>query len=191
MREPEVFASGDSLIFQRYLPNYLPSDGWSIAGVLSQNSDAGALPKANFESATDPTGRLHLVNVPNFGAGLDSGAYIFSEEIVNAGTGERHQIYYADNFMLGPNLAAGLATGSQQTMAQQMVGILFTSLKQLYVQQFQETDVQRNRFVMQKQQEVRKELQYWLAMRQNEVQHERARNGQPSGAVAEPIFMIG
>ena len=194
-QEPIAIAAGDSLIFQRNLPNYLPSKGWSIQGTLTlPMPNGGGRVVAQFVSVPDSTNQYHLVNVPNFAAAIDAGNYIFSEEIVCAAggesPGEKHQIYFNDNFNLGDNLAGGVGA-APLTEAQQMLAILYTSLKQLYVKQFSETDVQRNRFVIQKQAEVRKELQYWLAVRQNEVQIENVRNGRPSGAVSVPVFNIG
>jgi hypothetical protein len=107
-RPPERFVSGDSLIFQQNLPNYLPANGWAIRLTITQ---PGGNQVAQAISAPDATNNFHTFNVPNFCAGLDAGGYVITEEVLNAATGERHQIYFSDSFQLSGDLADSLAAG--------------------------------------------------------------------------------
>jgi hypothetical protein len=190
-REPDFFTSGDTLLFNRNLPNYLPSAGWSIHLTVTQVLPNAGHVAAQAVSVPDATNAFHTFNVPNFAAGLDAGLYILSEEVVNANTGEKHQIYYNDNFLIGPDLGDGLSSASVKTEAQQMLEVISSTLKDLYKQKFTETDVQRNRFVLQKTTEALNDYKFWWHRRQQEIQFENVRNGRPSGAVSEPVFCIG
>lgn len=184
-REPEIFAAGDSLAFQRYLPNYLPSDGWSLHYTLTDPNAGVALTGFNSTvSTTDAT--CHSVSVNNFAADIAQGDYILTGEAVNI-SGEKNQIYYAE-LTIRPNLDGGMAGAPILTTAQKMIAILEKSLADLYVQKFQETDVQRNKFVMQKQTEVLANLQYWYEKRMNEVAMERMRNGRSNPNDLMPVF---
>ena len=156
-REPEVFASGDTLLFQKYLRNYLPTDGWALHYVVTLSQPNGANKVAEFfsaQSATDPT--CHAVNVPNFGAGLDpAGEYVLTGQLVNAagnpGLGiaaGQKQTFYIGELALDPDLIDGLATAPVTTFAQQMVDILKAKLTRLEAYDLTETDVQRTRFVI-------------------------------------------
>jgi hypothetical protein len=198
-REPETFVSGDTLLFQRNLPNYLPSDGWAINLTVTQNTPAGASLAVEAQSTPDATNRYHCFNTANFCDGLDDGIYILSEEVINAAgnpalniaAGAKHQIYYRDDFTVMADLADGLASGPVLTEAQQMLAALFDSYKQLIKLKFAETEDLRSRFKLQDQQQIRQEIMYWKEMRMNEIQHERVRNGRPPGNVSTGVFCIG
>ena len=185
-REPEIFAAGDTLVFQRYLPDYLPDDGWSLHYVLTD--PVGGVQLLTFDSATSADDEtVHAVNVANFAATIPQGDYILTGQVVNATTGEKHQIYYAE-LSLQPDLAAGTAGGPILTTAQKMIQSLESILADLYKQKFQETDVQRSRFVAKKTSEVLKDLQYWYEKRANEVNLEAIRGGGGNMNDFTPIF---
>ncbi len=184
-REPEIFAAGDSLAFQRYLPAYLPAAGWSLHYALTDPITGILL--TSFDSTTSTTdATCHAVSINNFAAAIDQGDYILTGQAVNV-SGEKNQIYYAE-LTIQPNLAGGTAAAPILTTAQKMITILEKSLADLYVQKFQETDVQRNRFVMQKQTEVLQNLQYWYEKRMNELAMERMRNGRSNPNDLVPVF---
>lgn len=156
-REPETFCSGDTLIFSKYLPNYLPADGWALHYVLTVSKPNGAQKVAEFystQSASDPS--CHSVNVPNFCAGLDpSGEYVLTGQVVNAvgnaGKGiaaGQKQTFYIGELAIGPDLADGLATAPVTTFAQQMLDTLKAKLARLESYDLTETDVQRTRFIV-------------------------------------------
>lgn len=194
-----MFTSGDTLLFNRHLPNYLPSDGWSIQLTITQPLPLAGKLVAQVNSTPSATNDFHQFNVPNFCAGLDAGLYILSSEVVNVAgnpalgiaAGTKHQIYFNDNFLVGADLGDGLASNPVQTRAQQMLAVITATLVELYKQKFQETDVQRNRFVLQKTTEALNDFKFWTAKRQEEIQQENVRNGRPSGATAQAVFMIG
>ncbi len=189
-REPEQFAAGDTLIFQRNLPNYPPSDGWSIQLTVSMVGPTGAQIQQQVTSVPDSTNAYHTFNVANFLATADAGTYILSEEVINSGTGQKNQIYYSDNFQVGPNLANGTSTQTF-TFAQQCITTIQTTLLGLYARMNKETDVQRSRYVQVEIDKMRNEEAYWQERRRIEIQNERAANGRQPGNVSRPIFSIG
>jgi hypothetical protein len=198
-REPEQFVAGDSLIFQRNLPNYLPSDGWAIKLTVSQPTANGAVETAQVNSAADPTNRYHQFNAPGFCAGVVEGVYILSEEVVNAAgnaplgiaANTRHQIYYRDDFFIGPDLTDGLVTGEVLTEAQTNLQLLNSTYQELIKLKFATTEDLRSRFDIKKQKEILDDIKYWKEVRTNEIQMERVRNGRRPGNVSKPIFAIG
>ena len=200
-REPDSFVSGDTLLFQRSLPSFLPSDGWQAKLVVTQNTPNGAQKVAEADSAPDSTNSFHCYNYPNFCAGLSAGTYVLTEEVVNAAgnaatnppiaAGTKHQIYFADNFTVQDDLADGLATAPVQTEAQINLALLNTTYRQLMALKFAETEDLRSRFRIQDQQKVLQDIKYWKNIRILEIQQERARNGQNPGNVQEAVFCIG
>lgn len=190
-RPPESFVSGDSLIFNQRLPNYLPSSGFAIRLTLTKNTPNGAEKVDEVVSTPDVTNAFHQFNETSFGAGLDSGNYVLSEEVFNAGTGERHQIYFADNFQIGADLADGLATAPVQTDAQIILAGLYDTYKQLLKLKFAETEDLRSRFRLQDQSKILEDIKYWKSVCINEMQIGRSRNGQRPGNVQDAVFYIG
>lgn len=198
-REPEIFASGDTLLFQRYLPAYMPGDGWHLHYVMSQPQPAGAQKIFEFDSATsttDPT--CHAVNVPNFGAGLDAGDYVLSAQVVNTAgnaplgiaAGEKHTIYYAE-LTLDPDLAGGLSSTEIQTFAQRMIPVLEAKIARLESYDLTETDVQRTRFIVED--KTKTYERYWrlLEFRNYELKRERAANTGMDQNYVRPAFAGG
>ncbi len=150
-REPIVFAIGDTLVFQRSLPNYLPSNGWSIQYTLTQPLPNGSKEVFQFTTVADATGNYHTVDILNFGAGLEAGDYVLSGQVVCSPTGEapnqKQTIYYGE-LDLDPDLADGLAAANVQTFVQQMIPILEAKIKRLESYDLTETDIQRSRMVV-------------------------------------------
>lgn len=188
--EPERFTSGDTLIYNRCLRNYLPSNGWKIKLTVSAQRPNAAEDIFQVDSTPDQTNAYHQFNVPNFLGDFDEGTYIFSEEVVNV-NGEKHQIFLNSEFIVGPQLNQGTATGPNLTVAQRMIAIVSSTLEELYAQKFNSTDVQNNSFVLQKTTEAETSLNYWIERRNQEIQQENIRNGRPSGATSMPVFWIG
>ncbi len=198
-REPEAFASGDSLIFQKFLPAYLPGDGWNIHYVVTQNLPNGSKEVASFDSTqgvTDTT--CHVINVPNFGAGLAAGEYVLSAQVVNTAgnaglniaAGEKHTIYYAE-LELDPDLADNLATGPVATFVQSMIPILEAKLQRLEGYDLTETDVQRTRFIVEDKNKTYE--RYWrlLEFRNYEKKQERAANTGQDQNYVRPVYAGG
>ena len=138
MQEPESFASGDTLWFERYLADYLPSAGWSLRYTVTSLN--GQLAAAVQSVVSDSNANRHKVYQQNFAAGLDADDYIFTGEAVNANTGDRKEIYKAV-LTIGADLQDGLATGpllSENAQALQLC--LSASRRRLLAQQFAETE---------------------------------------------------
>ena len=157
-REPSIFPIGDSLMFQRSLPDYLPSDGWSITYAVTPETDGGASPALTFNSTPDSTNKYHVVSIQNFGSGLKPGPYVFSGYLVNT-NGERHQIYYGE-LVLTDNLPAG-STSSHKSFYEEMVEIQKEKVKHLERQILQESDVQRTRFVIEERDKALERLGFY------------------------------
>lgn len=186
--EPLNFAAGDTLIFEKFLHGYLPADGWSIAGTVTDPNSAKAV--ANYvstQSTTDPDS--HAVNVPNFAAAVPQGEYILSEEVINATTGEKHQIYYG-GLVIGPDLNDQTATAPILTFAQQMINALQAALLAMASDTLIETDVQRNRFRKITEEDKRRQLFIWEERRMNEVNKEGIANGRRNTNDFEPVFRM-
>jgi len=185
-REPEIFAAGDSLIFQRYLPAYPSSGGWALHYVLT---DLLGVEKTAFVSIASATLiDAHFVDIDGFAAALDAGDYVLTGQAVNGA--EKHQIYYGTLSLQG-DLAAGASAGEIQTEAQEMISLLKDTLRQLYKLKFAETEDLRSRFKIQDQTKVLEDLRYWKEVRASEIQQERARNGQHPRNFTVPVFSIG
>src|ERR1019366_1692989 len=139
---------------------------------------------AQVMSAPDNTNTYHVFNVPNFCAGLDGGAYVITEQVINVSgnvplgiaVGTRFQIYHDDEFNLQDDLADGLATAPVQTEAQINLALLNDTYRQLIKLKFAETEDLRSRFKLQDEAKILEDIKYWKAVRQNENQCERARN---------------
>ncbi|MDE2019838.1 MAG: hypothetical protein KGJ13_05850 [Patescibacteria group bacterium] len=189
-REPADFTVGDTLLFQRNLPDYLPSDGWAVRLTVTENTATGATKVAEAVSTPDTTSQYHVFNVPNFCAGLAAGTYVLSEEVFNA-AGEKHQIYVRPDFQLQDDLADGLATAPVLTEAQTNLALLNDTYRSLIKLKFAETEDLRSRFRIQDEAKILADIKYWKSVRILEIQQERARNGQNPGNVQEAIFAIG
>lgn len=184
-QEPQLFVIGDTLFFERYFPDYLPSKGWSLSYTLTAEDGTKEI---TFTATVD--GDHFKISEIAFGAGLTPGGYVLTGEVINVANNWKHQIYKAP-LRLNPDLADGLAGGSIQTLAQQMLETIGCTLKEMYRSRFAETDVQRNRFSQKDQEKVLRDWKFWYAKRQEEIQLDRVRNGRPSGAISQPFFAIG
>jgi hypothetical protein len=198
-REPEIFSAGDTLKFNKFLPNYLPADGWALTySVTDELPDSGNLVDSIFStpSATDPS--VHSVNVPNFGAGLEAGDYILTGVVVNAAgnpskniaAGERHTFYIGE-LTFDPDLMDGLSSAPVTTFVQRMIPILEAKIARLEAYDLTETDVQRTRFVIED--KTKTYERYWrlLEFRNYEKKQERASNTGQDQNYVRPVYAGG
>jgi len=190
-REPERFTAGDTLAYNRNLPAYLPSAGWAIQLTVSKALPQGGAQKiAQVVSVPDATNSFHTFAVLNFLGGVPTDQYILSEEVINAGNGgEQHQIYYRDDFMVGPSLATG-AAGQIKSVYERLLEAAQNKLLDLEEQPFSETDQQRNRFVIEQRNALLDRIKWYEAKVKNDKQLEAVRNGQPAGNVQAAVFNI-
>ena len=190
-REPELFASGDSLVFTRTLPGFLASEGWSLHYTATA-------PDGTLLTSADSTadGDDHAVNEDNWAADIDQTAYPFPVQAVLAGfalkdgTNERHQIYYGQ-LTLTANLADATADEPVESEAQEMIRVIKASLKDAYAVVYKQVDIAKTSIIWADIKQLRMELNHWKEVRNNEIQLERARNGKPTGADKVPIFCVG
>ena len=192
-REPINFAAGDSLVFQRYLPSYLPADGWVLHYVLTDNQGQAV---ANFTSTTSTIdSTCHAISAVGFAASLDSGDYYLSGVAINAAgnsaknivVGERHTFYEGD-LTLGDDLQDGLASQTQLTYTQQVLIKLQAQMLSLTDDLIQESDVQRTRFVKQKMKDVSDLIDQYTERRNNEINQENVKNGRGNANDLRPMF---
>jgi hypothetical protein len=186
VREPERFAAGDTLIFQKYFPAYLPNNGWALTYTLT-DANSGKLITQVVSASPDNTN--HLIDDEGFAANKPPGQYILSGEAINAGTGEAHQIYYGP-LTLTPDLEGGQAPGPLLTEAQTQLQNLMAQYTALTQQIIQESDINRTRMLRKKQSDVLTDIKYWKERRFGERRAERARNGEPDGSVTQAVLAV-
>ena len=190
-REPETFAAGDTLAFNRKLPHFLPSAGWAIQLTVSKALPQGGAAKlAQVMSIPDLHNAYHCFAVANFLAGQPTGQYILSEEVINAANAEQHQIYYNDNFMVGPNLVSG-AAGQIKNPYEIILEKALAKLTELEDISLQETDQQRTRFLIEQRTALLERIKFYEAKVANLRNIARAANGQSPNNIQEPVFNIG
>ena len=192
-REPERFAIGDTLKFQRNLPGYKPSDGWSLSYSLIAQTDLSGQQVATFSSAPDSSNTYHTVDVLNFAQGQVAGDFILVGEAICSPTGtypnEKHQIYYS-LLKLQDDLADGQVSGPITTHSQRMITLLEAKLERLEAYDITESDVNRTRFVMEERVKVKQRLMEYKELRRNEIKIENQRNGRDGGEQQFPVFRI-
>jgi hypothetical protein len=185
-QEPLLFSAGDSLIFNRSLPKYLPSAGWSLLYEIAGNAP-GAAP--TFTSTPDPTNTFHQINVlPAVTALWLPGYFELSGFAVNV-SGERHSIYYGE-FVIQPNLGTGVNTANVQTHAQKMIPLLEKALESLAAHSIDDSNIQQTEIRRVKRMDLERQLAWNKELRRNEVALENVRNGRPSGQKIVPQMQI-
>ena len=177
--EPQVFAAGDTLKFQRNFRNYLPSNGWSIHYALIKNLPAGIEKVEDFTSQPDATNNFHTVNIQDFAADQDAGVYVLEGDLVCAPTGEnpndKFRIYLGE-LELDPDLIEGIAQAPVQTFNDQMIPILQAKIKRLEGYDLTETDVQRTRFIVEERAKAWDRYKFCLEFQNWEHKQELQRN---------------
>ena len=185
-REPFQFAIGDTLIFQRYLADYLPPDGWALTYEIRGGASAVSNP-VTFSSTT--SGSYHLINVAaETTATWLAGDYDLAGYAVLASTGERHQIFRAQ-LTLQANLGAG-DDAPVTTHAQRMIPLLEAQLERLAAHELDSTNIQQTEIQRVKRETLLGQLKYYRELRAHEIAVEQVRNGFSSGRIIPPTFKI-
>lgn len=180
-REPIYLAAGDTLSFQRFFPDYLPQNGWSLTYEIRGGGQA-----IEFSSSADETG--HVVTVAeSVTAEWTPGNVTLAGYAVNAGASERHQIYLAP-LTIGTDLQTAAADDDTQTLAQKMIATLGDVILKKAGGDLLESQFGETRFKFMTMVEMRTELAYWKEMRRNEIALARARNGMPNGMTTLPVM---
>jgi hypothetical protein len=182
-REPSEIASGDTLLFERSLPDFPASAGWSLNYQVR-----GGTQVIQFNSTAD--GTAHSINVPGATtATWVAGDYVMWGYATLTATGERHQIFYGE-LKIYPNAQALLGDAPEQTFAQQMIAqieavLLAKAGNDLALSQLGET-----KFQYLTQEQLRIEHGYWISKRRNEVAKLNSKNGKPTGYKIRPRINI-
>jgi hypothetical protein len=187
LQEPESFASGDTIWFELYLADYLPSAGWSLKYTLTSLDGKEVAAVQSVVSDSNPN--RHKIYQQNFAAGLDAYDYIFTGELLNSITGDRKQSYKAV-LTIGPDLQDGLASQPLISENVQALQDAYATRRELIKRKFTETEDLRSRFILQKLSEINnliKELEEKVIW---EKRAARAANGEPDGSTTSPVLRV-
>lgn len=188
-REPILFTQGDTLAFNKYLPDYLPSAGWALLYEI-RSTEQPTNPAIQINSAADPTNSFHQISIADgVTAGWLAGDAIMVGFAVNAAAGTRHQIYY-NNLEIQPNLGNAVNDVDLSTHAQRMIPILERQLEELAQHSIDDSDVQQVEIRRVKRMEMEKQLAWNKSLRMNEVAIDNVAAGCPSGNQIVPVFNI-
>lgn len=186
-REPLTFAIGDTLTFGRYLPDYLPANGWTL--LYEVRGGANGDTPVEFTSTTNGSGFTMTVDAATTAQWV-AGDYILAGFAVNATAVPpvRHQIYYGE-FVLGQNLGDDDTT-APTTHAQRMIALIEGQLEQLAQHSLHATTVERTELIRVTRESLEKQLGINIEKRRAELAAESVANGRPSGNKIVPQFNI-
>jgi hypothetical protein len=183
-REPQEFAAGDTLLFQRTLADFSPYDGWKLVYELRGGPAAG--PKVEFQSTQD--GAAHKIEVAaEVTAAWLPGEYIFAGYAVN---GMQREQFFLATLTVTPDQVAAPADAPQKTFAQQMLEKLEAAMLEKAGDDTIESQIGDSRFRRMTMEQLRSEHGYWKMIRKNEIAIENARNGRPTGNKIRPVFNV-
>jgi hypothetical protein len=190
-REPPVFAVGTNLLFERRLPDYPASQGWQLTYQLRGGAQA-----IQFQSAAD--GDFHLVDVPAATTALwQAGDYLMTGTAINAAgnaaanidAGEAHQIFYGD-IQFTASLAGTPGNLPVTTHYQRMVTMLQAVAEGKAGHDILTSKIEGTVIERMTPEQFTYFYEKYYRLRQNEIDGERAANGQPSRNRIKPIFSI-
>ena len=149
------------MVFQRYLADYLPANGWSLEYAISGDTEAAPITLTSTALNED-----HFIE------------YVLRGYAVNT-SGERHQIYYGE-LGIFPN---GTAQDNVPvtTHAQRMIPLLEAALEQLAVMTVENSSIEEINLQRVKRMDLEKQLAINKEIRANEIGHDNVRSGKPSG----------
>lgn len=184
-REPERIAAGDSLIFARYLRDYLPSDGWSLIYCLGGDK----WPNIQFTSTPDVTQTTHQINVTAATTALwvPGDALLVGYAINN--NLNREQFYRAE-LTIAVNFPAQVQAVPVWTHAQKMLEKIEKQLLALADLALEETRSMDWHVRYTKITDLRAEHGYWTMVRRSEVEKQRAEMGMPPGNRQVPRMTV-
>ena len=180
-QEPQTFAAGDTLIFQRYLRDYSPANGWSLLYEVRGNGQP-----ITFVSAA--LGDYHGIQVDPAVTSLWAPAEcVLAGYAVNGA--ERHQIYYGE-FQIFPNEGSAQNVQPQTTHAQRMISLIEASLEKLAAHALETTNIEQTEIVRVKRLDLERQLAINKHIRMDEISQENIRAGRPSGNKIASQFNI-
>lgn len=171
------------MMFTRRLPHYPASEGWS----LDYEMRGGAQP-ISFQSSA--SGDNHSITVlPAVTAVWLAGDYTLTGFAIFASTGERHQFFYGTLTVLanGQTIAGGEPV---TTHYQRMVKALQAVMEGKSTHDLKITEVELSKIERLTFKEMQEAYATYYRLRQNEIDGERAANGQPSRNKIHTEFRI-
>ena len=183
-REPLTFSAGDTLIFERYLPGYTPSNGWALEYAITGGvfGDQPVL----FSSA--PDGDRHLVTVlDSVTAAWLPGCYVLTGYAVNNTT--RTQVYYGE-FVVTVNALTAAPAAPVTTHAQRMIPLIELQLEKLATHDVADSTVEQTEIRRAARLDLERQLALNKEIRNNEIACENVRNGRPSGNKIVPKMNV-
>lgn len=185
-REPELFAVGDTLLFQRLIRDFLPSDGWSLLYEIRGGASGTSTP-VSFTSTAD--GDWHKISVAaSTTAAWLPGDYVLAGYLVNSGLSQRNQFYLGE-LTLQTNRGSN-TDATEQTHYQKMIVLLEGQLETLAAHAIQDSTVQQSEFRRVKRKELEEQLAFNKEMRNIEIRQEAIRNGYQNPAFIQPVANI-
>ncbi len=190
-REPFSIAAGETVLFERRLPDYPASQGWAIT-----YSMRGQIAAIEFTSVAD--GDSHSVNVPAATTATWAvGEYILAGVVINAAgsvadgiaAGETHQIYYGA-LTVTQNVAAAPGNAPETTHYQRMVSALQQVMEGKALHDIKTSRIEMTMIERIDPKDYADFYAKYYRLRQNEIDDQRAKNGQPSRNKVKPIFLI-
>lgn len=182
-REPQEFSAGDTLTFERSLPDYPASAGWSLDYELRGGAQA-----ISFQSTAD--GDAHKVTVtPATTATWAPGSYVLTGYATLASTGERHQFYY-DTFTIWENKQTAAPDAPEKTFAQQMVEQIELVLLAKAGNDLAASKLGETQFQYMTHEQLRAEHGYWVTVRRQEIAKLNAKSGRPTGNKIRPRINV-
>lgn len=175
-REPIDFTAGDTLSFQRVLPDY-PASGWSLDYEIR---GVGAVPISFQSQPTSDYSGLNVTVDSATTAAWQPGQALLVGYACSTTSDERHQIYYGE-LTIRPNIQGSRGDINVKTHAQKMLANIEAVLEGSASDDLLESRIGETSF----RRMTRKELMEWRGVYSNErraeIQAERAANGQPTG----------
>ena len=183
-REPDYINAGDTIKFERTLPAYPASQGWSL-----KYSIVGLAAQISFSSTPDGDSHAILVTSDVTAAWLPAEGAVLAGEAVNAGTGEAHQIYFC-SCPVKPNLQGAPADQPILTFNQKAIIVLQELFLSKGPDDLLQAHIGDSMFRFETKAQIWDALCKARAARRVEVDIERARMGKPSRRRILPVMAI-
>lgn len=118
--EPKEFVAGDSVLWTKSLPDYRPSDGWTLAYRLTNAKLGLEIAAANISVVADASNAFWNVSITPANSDVAAGEWRLIGRVTLTATGEKHVIYDAVLEVLADAMtvaAASLQTDNEKILA--------------------------------------------------------------------------
>jgi hypothetical protein len=189
-----VFAAGDSLYFQRFIPEFPAEQGYYLQyGLLKVTGEVVIAIGPTIQSTS--IGNVFVIRVDGFAAALPPGQYVlagycFSPPNDDVLGGQSREQIYRDNLTLTANLASAQPQNNLQSYNAKMVCQLRETMAVLNQSYVNETDINRVRVLREKRREIFDQLAIFEERLANEMNLDGIKNGQADRSVVRPVFAV-